>query len=259
MTVLTLLGVALFIALGRWQWHRAGEAESLQRAFLQGSGARENLPAAGTAALPRYSGVQVRGRYDSQHQFLLDNMSHAGQPGYQVLTPLQLADGRTVIVNRGWIPLTESRRQLPDVGVSDAADIDASGRLDNLPRPGISLGHAPPAKDAPWPKLTSFPTMADLSQALGRPLEPRELLLDARAPNGYVRDWQPPGMSPAQHLSYAFQWWLFAAVALVLYGALNRRRGAGPATGPATGAASGAASSPATSAAVRPRAGGGRG
>jgi surfeit locus 1 family protein len=225
MTVLTLFGVALFIVLGRWQWHRAAQAEALQQAFAQGGGARESLPQAGIAALPRYSGVRVRGRYDSQHQFLLDNMSHAGQPGYEVLTPLQLADGRTVIVNRGWIPLTESRRQLPDVAVSEAADSNAAGRLDNLPRPGIALGHAPPVKDAPWPKLTSFPTMTDLSAALGRPLEPRQLLLDPRLPDGYARDWQPPGMSPAQHLSYAFQWWLFAAVALVLYGALNRRRG----------------------------------
>jgi len=243
MTALTLLGVALFIVLGRWQWHRAGQAEALQQAFAQGGGARLNLPAAGTAGLPRYSGVQLRGRYDSQHQFLLDNMSHDGQPGYEVLTPLQLPDGRTVIVNRGWIPLTQSRRQLPDVGIADAAEGHASGRLDNLPRPGIALGHAPPARDAPWPKLTSFPTMADLSAALGRPLEPDQLLLDAGSPDGYTRDWQPSGMTPAQHLSYAFQWWLFAAVALVLYGALNRRRGAaaepstpgGPAVRPARG------------------------
>jgi surfeit locus 1 family protein len=238
MTVLTLLGVALFILLGRWQWHRAGEAEALQQAFAQGGGARLELPAGSSAVLPRYSGVQVRGRYDSEHQFLLDNMSHAGQPGYQVLTPLQLADGRTLIVNRGWIPLTQSRRQLPDLSLPQGAGSDAAGRLDNLPRPGIALGHAPPARDAPWPRLTSFPTMADLSAALGRPLESRQLLLDARAPFGYLRDWQPPGMSPAQHLSYAFQWWAFAALALVLYGALNRRRH--PAAAPLMAAGPGA-------------------
>lgn len=229
MTLLTLLGAALFIQLGRWQWHRAGQAEALQRAFAQGSGAPAELPAGDLAALPRYTGVEVSGRYEGAHQFLLDNMSHAGQPGYEVLTPLRLTDGRTLIVNRGWIPLTESRRQLPNVSLPQAALAQASGihvvgRLDSLPRPGISLGHAPPAAGAPWPRLTSFPTMADLSAALGQPLESGVLLLDARAPFGYVRDWQPAGMSPAQHLSYAFQWWAFAAIALVLYGALNRRR-----------------------------------
>ena len=224
MTLLTLLGAALFIQLGRWQWHRAAASQALQRAFAQGSGAPEELPGGDLAPLPRYSGVQVSGRYDSAHQFLLDNMSHAGQPGYEVLTPLRLTDGRTLIVNRGWIPLTESRRQLPDVSLPQTRGTRIAGRLDNLPRPGISLGHAPPAADAPWPKLTSFPTMADLSAALGQPLAARVLLLDPRSPFGYLRDWQPGGMSPAQHLSYAFQWWAFAALALVLYGALNRRR-----------------------------------
>jgi surfeit locus 1 family protein len=229
MTLLTLLGAALFIQLGRWQWHRAAAASAIQRAFAAGSGARAGLPAGDIAALPRYSGVQVSGRYDSAHQFLLDNMSHGGQPGYEVLTPLRLTDGRTLIVNRGWVPLTESRSQLPDVKLPQAPGTRVEGRLDSLPRPGISLGHAPPATGAAWPKLTSFPTMADLSAALGVPLEPRVLLLDATAPFGYVRDWQPAGMSPAQHLSYAFQWWAFAAIALVLYGALNRRRRAAPA------------------------------
>jgi cytochrome oxidase assembly protein ShyY1 len=241
MTALTLLGVVLFILLGRWQWHRAGESQALQQAFLRGSGSRTDLSHVSAAALPRYSGAQARGRYDSAHQFLLENISHAGMPGYDVLTPLQLADGRTLIVNRGWIPLTESRHDLPDVGVTAAPDSEAYGRLDHLPLPGISLGHAPPLQAAPWPKLTSFPTMTDLSAALGRPLESRQLLLDARAPFGYVRDWQPPGMSPAQHYSYAIQWWAFAAVAVVLYGALNRSGRPRPVVRSRTGAGGGLA------------------
>jgi surfeit locus 1 family protein len=215
--------MVLFILLGRWQWHRAAQSAALQSAFRLGSGPAVMLR--GTATLPRYSRVSAAGRYDGDHQFLLDNMSHAGQPGYEVLTPLQLADGRTVIVNRGWIALGQSRRQLPDIALPAAASapLQASGRLDNLPVPGIALGHIPPAGSGPWPRLTSFPTMADLSVALGRPLVSRQLLLDERAPFGFVRDWQPPGMSPAQHLSYAIQWWSFAGLALILYALLNRR------------------------------------
>jgi len=98
------------------------------------------------------------------------------------------------------------------------------GRLDDLPVAGIALGHAPPAADAPWPKLTSFPTMADLSAALGQPLESRQLLLDAGQPAGFVRDWHPSGLGPARHLSYAVQWWGFGALALGLYGYMNWRR-----------------------------------
>lgn len=223
MTLLTVAGVVLFISLGRWQWHRAAESTALQNAFRLGSGPATALT--DERALPRYSRVSAAGRYDGEHQFLLDNMSHAGQPGYEVLTPLQLADGRTVIVNRGWVPFGQSRRQLPAIALpaTAAAPLQAVGRLDNLPVPGIALGHVAPATSGAWPRLTSFPTMADLSAALGRPLVSRQLLLDARAPFGFVRDWQPPGMSPAQHLSYAIQWWSFAALALILYALLNRR------------------------------------
>ena len=225
MTVLTAAAVTAFIGLGRWQWHRAAQARTLDARFLAGSDAIHAAGAAAMAALPRYAQVRVAGRYDDAHQFLLDNMSERDMPGYEVLTPLALADGRTLIVNRGWVPLSESRRRLPDVHLANPGMmVTVTGRLDNLPVPGISLGHAPPAPGPQWPKLTSFPTMRDLSTALGRPLQARQLLLNPAEPAGYVRDWQPPGMSPLQHLSYAIQWWGFAALATGLYLFLNRRR-----------------------------------
>jgi surfeit locus 1 family protein len=181
--------------------------------------------------LPRYAQVRLQGSYDREHQFLLDNISHSGQPGYEVLTPLRLADGRTVVVNRGWVPLTASRRQLPDVRIEFAAAQTptaqtATGRLDDLPVAGIALGHVPPPPGTQWPKLTSFPTMADLSAALGQPLQSRQLLLNPGEPFGYVRDWHPSGLGPTRHLSYAIQWWAFGALALVLYGYMNWRRSA---------------------------------
>ena len=66
--------------------------------------------------------------------------------------------------------------------------------------------------------------MPDLASALGHPLASRQLLLNAGEPQGYVRDWHPGGIGPERHLSYAIQWWGFAALALVLYGYLNWRK-----------------------------------
>jgi cytochrome oxidase assembly protein ShyY1 len=68
--------------------------------------------------------------------------------------------------------------------------------------------------------------MADLSAALGQPLQSRQLLLEPGQPAGFVRDWHPPGLVAARHLSYAIQWWAFGALALVLYGYMNWRRSA---------------------------------
>jgi surfeit locus 1 family protein len=225
MTALTLLAIVGFIALGLWQWHRAEQKRALSTAFSAGNAEVSVLGARATATLPRYAQVRVQGRYDGEHQFLLDNMSQDGMPGYEVLTPLWLADGRTLMVNRGWLPLTASRRQLPAIALDFSANLSPAGRLDALPVAGIALGHVPPAAQGPWPKLTSFPTMADLSRALGRPLEAQQLLLNADEPLGYGRDWQPPvGFGPERHIAYALQWWAFAALALGLYAVRNWHR-----------------------------------
>jgi hypothetical protein len=92
------------------------------------------------------------------------------------------------------MPLTASRSQLPHVRSMPRRRRRPTGRLDDLPVAGIALGHVPPAPGAPWPKLTSFPTMADLSAALGQPLQSRQLLLNPDQPLGYVRDWHPTGL-----------------------------------------------------------------
>ena len=224
MTVLTVCLMALFVRLGFWQWHK-GQLKSMQVAqYNQGGQTALDLGSRHTDELPRFAVIDVEGRYDVEHQFLLDNISHHGRPGYEVLTPLQLADGRSLIVNRGWVPLLGDRSQLPDVRLESGAVRQVAGRLDNLPVVGISLGHIPPALDSHWPKLTSFPTMSDLSTALGQPLESRQLLLGSDQPSGFVREWQLGGFDPSRYLSYAVQWWAFAALALILYGYLNWHR-----------------------------------
>lgn len=223
MTALTIAAVLLFVRLGQWQWHRAAEKSALLAQFSAGSQSVADLKGQ-TDQIARYAQVRAQGRYDAEHQFLLDNISHNGRPGFEVLTPLQLNDGGTLLVNRGWVPLTGSRSALPDIQLEGRDEVTVTGRLDNLPVVGISLGHVPPSIDASWPKLTSFPTMSDLSAALGRPLHSRQLLLNPNERSGYVREWQVSGFGPGRHLSYAVQWWSFAALALFLYAFLNRGR-----------------------------------
>ena len=224
--LLTLLATALFVALGRWQWHRAAEKRALIAAFEAGAGVAQPLGAWGPEALPRYQRVTVRGRYDAAHQFLLDNMNHGPEPGYQVLTPLELEDGRWLLVNRGWLPLVDGgRRRLPAVDFAARGARELAGRLDELPVAGIAAGHAPPPLAGPWPRLTSFPRTADLAAALGRPLLARQLLLDPDASDGYLRDWHSgaAGFGPERHVAYAVQWWGFALLAVVLFLFLNLR------------------------------------
>ena len=227
--LLTVAGVCVFVALGRWQWHRAAEKRLIEASFTATTAAAAQ-PLAGRplSALPRYSQVEVSGRYDAAHQFLLDNITQAGQAGYEVLTPLELGEGRWLLVNRGWVPLVRSSRsELPDVQ-RDRPDgqVTLQGRVDELPVTGLAAGRAPATAGQGWPRVTSFPQSADLAAALGRSLETRQLLLAPDLPGGYLRNWQPSSASfpPERHIAYAVQWWSLACLAAGLYLFMNIRR-----------------------------------
>jgi surfeit locus 1 family protein len=221
LTVLTLLAVALFVRAGFWQWGKGLARQAAWASFAKGADTLRALGSSELDAQPLYQRVSVTGQLDAAHQFLLDNRSWQGRPGYEVLTPLTRAGATTLLVDRGWVPFTGSRARLPDVSLSAPPAVTLTGRVGSLPSPGLASGRAPPS--GAWPKVTSYPDAHDLAAALAVPVSERVLLLDAGAPFGYVRDWQAPGLSPLRHFSYAIQWWSFAVLAIVLWAVTARR------------------------------------
>lgn len=217
-SLLALAGLALFASLGRWQLDRAQEKRDLLDAFARGGQRVLELPS-GLAPVERYQHLRARGRYDPARQFLLDNMTHDGQAGFRVLTPLALEDGRVLLVDRGFVPGSGDRSRLPDIAVQDTPR-EVAGRADTLPRPGIEL-EAPQATG--WPRIVSFPRIEEIGDALGQRVFPQVLLLDADQPDGYVRGWTPATMGPDRHVGYAVQWFGFAAVTAILWVLLSFR------------------------------------
>jgi surfeit locus 1 family protein len=222
-TLLALLLAAVCVRLGFWQWHKWVHADAQSARFARGAEAVQPLGTRTLSQVELFQRVSVSGRLDGRHQFLLDNRSWRGRAGYEVLTPLARADGRVLLLDRGWVPFTGSRRRLPAVALADTGEVHLSGRVADLPSPGLASGRAPPLRADPWPKVTSFPAMDELAEALGHALDARILLLDPQAPFGFVREWQPPGLAPLRYLAYAIQWWCFAALALVLWAITSLR------------------------------------
>jgi surfeit locus 1 family protein len=220
-TLFTGFFLPLLLALGIWQLNRAGEKQALFDDFAAG-GAAVALDASspGLDGMRRFAPVQAAGRYLGARQFLLDNMVEDGQAGYRVLTPLLLADGVAVLVDRGWIPRDFSTDVAPMIDVS-GAERTVSGKLDRLPRPGIELE----TTLAPgWPKVVQFPSRDELSSALGLQLVPGLVLLDADQPDGFRREWRPSDFGPERHLGYAVQWFALAITLIVLYLAWSFRK-----------------------------------
>jgi surfeit locus 1 family protein len=221
--LLTAAAVPGFIALGFWQLHRGEHRREVWQQFERSDVEAIEANSSTLAKLPVFTRVRVWGQFDAAHQVLLDNISHEGQPGYEVLTVLRLADGSALLVNRGWLPFTGYRDRLPDITFELPAGY-VTGRLSTLPVPGMAAGRQAPATSGPWPRVTSFPQHVDIESALGGKLLPPVLLLDAGSGPGYLRAWQAPGISPDRNFSYAFQWWLFALLALGLFVGLNLKR-----------------------------------
>jgi surfeit locus 1 family protein len=223
-TALTVILCVLFFLLGRWQWHRGQARQALWDRFAVGA---EQLVPLGTRSVdevPVFQRISLVGTYDADHQFLLDNRIDQGRPGYEVLTPLRRPNGRAVLIDRGWLPFTGFHDRLPEVALSEHEPVTVNGRVANLPTAGLASGRVPPAAQAQWPRVTSFPTMSQLSSSLGTALEPRIVLLDRGAPNGYARDWHPPGIDPLRNWSYALQWWCFGLLTLGLWIRFSLRR-----------------------------------
>jgi surfeit locus 1 family protein len=216
---------ALFIKLGFWQWDRGNMRQAQWDHFARGADKAVALGSAAVDSVPRFQRVSVEGRLDGAHQFLLDNRTQGGRPGYEVLTPFVRPDGGIVLVDRGWVPFAGRRDRLPNIALEPGGSSALMGRVDDLPSAGLASGRAAPEVNSEWPKVTSYPTMSELSAALGRPLESRIVLLDPREPHGYVRDWHPPGIQPVRHWSYAIQWWCFAVVTVIFWIVIGRRAG----------------------------------
>ena len=219
-TLVAALLLALLLGLGRWQLERAAEKSALLAA-LAAAAAAPAVELSPEAA--RFARVRARGEWDAAHQFLLDAQPHAGRTGFRVLTPLTLADGTRLIVDRGWVAADLDRRRLPPVALAARA-VAVEGLLDEFPRAGLRAAPAPAASGA-WPRTVLYPTAAELGAALGAPVHSRLLRLAPAAPDGFARDATPSlGFGPERHQGYALTWFALAATLVVLWARLAVRR-----------------------------------
>lgn len=223
-SLLTLALLPGLIGLGLWQLRRADEKRELMAQAEQGRAQLLPLRAANAPGLARYQRVVLAGSYDPDHQVLLDNMpSSQGRPGYRVLTPFKLEDGSLLLVDRGWVPVGVDRRQRPQIAVA-AWSREVIGMLDELPRPGVRAGNAG-IQTGVWPQVLNYPTFAELRELYGRGLQPRIVLLDAAASDGFERTWQIDlGFGPERHVGYAVQWFGLATTLVIIFVVVNLKR-----------------------------------
>lgn len=221
MCVLTLVVMALFIALGMWQLHRSEEKRLIlaqEAAFSQQEPRLWN----GEGVLPEaFEPVQIQGKLMPQVLFL-DNQLHAHRVGYHVLSPLDIGTDRLVLIDRGWVPAGLTRRDLPDI-ITPTEHLTLSGRAYySLGKPWL-LGQGIEIQQTDRAVIESL-DFELMEQFLHKSIYPFIIRLDKKSPAGYVRSWAAVSMPPVRHLGYAFQWFSFALVVFIIFIALNIRK-----------------------------------
>lgn len=224
-TLATLLLFPFLIGLGVWQLDRAAEKREIIAAYAR---AERQPPVTLEAMLAhpkalRFRRVTVAGVLDARHQFLLDNQFQGPDVGFDVLTPLHMQGTRhRILIDRGWVPLGRSRRDLPPLPVPARA-VTLAGWLVPPPQAPLLLGPAE-APGGGWPRIVETVDIHHLERDLGYPLLPYVVRLDPGQPYGFVRKWKLVAFGPERHIGYAVQWFALAATLLAIYIGVNTRR-----------------------------------
>jgi surfeit locus 1 family protein len=235
-----LVLAAVFVRLGVWQLDRreerrafnASRAAALARPplLLGGNvpaGAGRAIGAASASAAPDSAAAVHRravatGVFDLSRERVVGQRSWRGSPGVGLLAPLLLEGGGEVWVDRGWAPA-------PDAATLDPAPYAERGRVrvEGFFRPPTSRERLALARAAGG-------SHADrgAERSAGTPhTAPALVLQQLPGPGAVLRRLPPPEPDDGPHLSYAIQWFAFAAIALVGTGAwlaAQRRASARP-------------------------------
>jgi surfeit locus 1 family protein len=238
--VLVAALILTMVNLGMWQLRRLDE----RQAHLDLLRARQEAPVAevrdvvpldaevGDEAVRavEYRSVTATGEYDPSGGVLVVNRTYEGTPGAWVVTPLVLGDGTAVAVNRGFVGFTrEGELVAPDppegevsvsglvfrsevrgrFGPTDPGD----GVLDTMAR--VDLDRLD--EQVPYDLLPAYVQL--LSSVPPEPGANPTAMLETPP----LVALGAPDLAGGPHLSYAVQWFIFSAIALIGYPVLLRR------------------------------------
>jgi cytochrome oxidase assembly protein ShyY1 len=233
--LLMTVAAATMVGLGLWQLDRYhtrtdinntidGAADRppvpLARALTAPSPVRVGVVGPAPSASTSWTMVTASGRYDATHEILARARSVNGEVGFEVLTPLVLADGTAVLVDRGWIaPSEQGAAHVPTVPVPPAGDVTVVGRV-----------HAPESRAdpaEPFGNVLSVRHIApqQLASSVPLPLYGAYVTLQTQTPpaDPAFVPIAPDHQDAAMNAGYVAQWWMFSLLTLFGFGYLAYR------------------------------------
>jgi cytochrome oxidase assembly protein ShyY1 len=209
-----------FQALSNWQWHRLQDRQ-IVNAEIQAQINKEPVPiteliveADGAKSVPedsQWRTVEITGVWLQDNQVLVRKKSLESDLGLWVVTPLKLADGTIVMINRGWTAAANSAVDSPVVSDVPVGTIEVLGRLRDVtertkPAP-TDLPEGQVDRIVPTEIVDSPETLTNayVEMTASRP----------ESRTSEVRSLPAPEVTEGAHRSYAIQWIFFEIMTVI--------------------------------------------
>ena len=210
-TIFTTIALITLLSLSYWQFQRLFWKKAIINEIKQKSElAPISLNSSDISPEMIYRKVKVKGTFDHSKEIHMYGGSRQfkGEPGYYIITPMQLNNNTNILVNRGWVPEKQK---------------DADKRPNTLiPGEVEIIGSIMPAEkktlyiheNQPKRNLWFYVNLNEISNYLGLSINDFYVLASDNPetlPRG--RDLEPNLRN--NHLGYALTW-LFSAIALLV-------------------------------------------
>jgi cytochrome oxidase assembly protein ShyY1 len=230
LTLVALLLIPTMIRLGIWQMHRYEERTARNQLVSDALSAepvpveRLTTPGHTITTNERYRTVTAQGRFDTGDEVVVRRRTNSDdEVGYHVLTPFVLADGKVLLVNRGWIPANgRSQTAFPEIPAPPRGELTVTGRL--MPDETTAASGIKNLKGLPDRQIMLI-NSAQQADRLGADVLGGYVVQTAPEPKGDLPELigAPGNEDAALNYADAVQWWLFAAGVPVGWVVLVRR------------------------------------
>lgn len=214
----------LLFSLGEWQMSRAEYKENLQQKIAE----RLDIPAVDFLELPvdnderLYRKVRLRGQFDTEKNFLLDNQILNGKVGYDVYTPFHAEHDLVVLVNRGFVPLGKFREQLPVVETPEGTR-QITGLIDKIPPRALVLGENV-NQDSRWPRVMQYVDQAEVESILKTSVLGMIMRMDQNQAGAYDYHLPVLNLHSEKNRGYSFQWFAMMFALGIIYIVVNTKK-----------------------------------
>ena len=207
--------IALFVSLGFWQLRRLDERkdfnDTIRAALTEGP-----VPLVPGVTPKEWERVELRGTFRPGTDVLVANRAQNDQSGYWVLSAFDTAEG-TVVVDRGFVPRSLVAQGSLAESVPPTGTVELVGTVQSSRR-GV---FATSVGDAGVIEISQV-DVTKLGERWGTPVLPFWVHATTAQGSPLVAVLDPT-LNNGPHLSYAFQWFIFATIGAIGYPMILRR------------------------------------